>query len=227
MLNIQRQGSIASVLAQLRDIPERVIPYATATALTRTAQAAQKGIVAQMPRAFDRPTRFTLNSTFIKPASVQKLAAQVAVKNVATGGTAPESPMLPEVFGGARNPKRFERALRHAGVLSAGQYAVAGRGAAKDASGNLLRSDIAGAIAAGSAAKGRAGKRRDGYFVAGRRGVFKRVGPNVTSILIFVDQPPQYRTRLDFGAIAEQAAQEHFRAEFGKAVNALLARGGR
>lgn len=148
MLSIRRQGNIDSVVRALRDVPARVIPYATSTALTRTAQAAQTRIVAEMPRVFAAPTRYTLNSTFVRAATVKTLAAQVAVKNQAAGGTQPEHYLEPEVFGGARREKRFERALRYAGVLPAGQHVVPGRAAPLDAAGNLRRGDIAGGLGA-------------------------------------------------------------------------------
>lgn len=223
MFSISRQGNVPSVLRELRDVPERVIPYATATALTRAAQAAQKKVIAAMPQVFDSPTQYTLNSTFIAPATVKNLLARVAVKDIAgKGGTLPESYLLPEVLGGGRKEKRFERALRYAGVLAPGQRAIAGRDAPKDAYGNLARAEIAGALGARKRmAKGTT------YFVAGRVGVFKRVGRTVTPILIFTSSAPQYRQRLDFEAIAEQATQDTFPAEFDKAVASIMSRGAR
>jgi hypothetical protein len=42
MLSIQRSGaSIASVIASVRGVPSRMLPYAAATALTRCAKQAQ------------------------------------------------------------------------------------------------------------------------------------------------------------------------------------------
>jgi hypothetical protein len=132
-----RTGRLDAVVAQMRDIPARVIPFAASTALTRTARDGQRAIVAEMPRVFDRPTRYTLNATRLVPASVDNLVATVAVKDQGTGGTRPESYLLPEVEGGPRREKRFERALRYAGVLTRGQYVIPGGNTRLDASGNV------------------------------------------------------------------------------------------
>lgn len=227
MITVKRQGSIENAIAALRGIPERVIPYASATALTRTAKAAQSAVVQQMSQVFDAPTPYTLNSTYVEPASVAKPVARVAVKNMAGGATAPEHYLLPEVEGGARRVKRFESALRYAGVLGAGKYAVAGRDAPRDAYGNLQRADISGALGALAArGDGRRTRARRGvsYFIAGRLGVFKRQGKSVTGILIFVSRPPAYTKRLDFEAIARDAVQERFADEFAAAAAALMSR---
>jgi hypothetical protein len=146
MLTISRQGSIASIVREARDIPARVIPYAASAAATRTAQHAQRSIVAKLPQVFDRPTAYTLGSTFVVPSTVKTLAARVAVKDSAkNNGTLPEDYLLPAVLGGGRKEKRFERNLRYAGVLGPGMRAVLGRdtpGSLLDAWGNLKRGEI-------------------------------------------------------------------------------------
>lgn len=140
MLTINRTtGSIADVIASIRDVPARLVPYAAATALTRTAQiAAKKDLPDAMRRVFDRPTRYTLNSLFVKPATKENLSARVQVKDLTyNGGTVPEDFLLPSVVGGGRNEKRFERLLRYSGMLPFGWRAVTGSGAPLDAFGNL------------------------------------------------------------------------------------------
>ena len=83
MLSITRNGSARDLARAARDIPARVIPLAASTALTRTAQHAQRTIVSRLPQVFDRPTPYTLNSTFIVPSTVKTMSARVAVKDAA------------------------------------------------------------------------------------------------------------------------------------------------
>lgn len=244
MLTIKRTGSVAEAIAAVRDVPARVVPYAASTALTRTAKHAQKLIVVEMPKVFDRPVRYTLNSLFTVPATAKTLAARVAVKNVTTNnGTLPQDYLLPSVLGGGRKEKRFERALRFAGVLQRGQRVVPGRDMPLDAAGNVTRAHINSILAAAKAAVGerhaKGGKRvpqlggkGSKYFVMRTRsgvplGVFSREGRDVSSVLAFVAERPQYRERLDFDAIAERAAREHFEPEFRSALDDLLRRGPR
>ncbi len=146
MLTITRTGSIAAVVASVRDVPQRIVPYAASTALTRAAKAAQASVIAAMPQAFDRPTPYTLRSTFVQPSTVQTQAARVAVKDYGEGkGTLPESYLLPSVVGGPRREKRMERNMRYAGALGRGMYVVLGRDAPAgliDAYGNLKRGEV-------------------------------------------------------------------------------------
>jgi hypothetical protein len=139
MLEITRSGSVAQAIGEARDVPARVIPYAAAAALTRVAVRGQKAVVAQMPRVFDRPTPYTLNSLYVQTARKDKLVAQVAVKTKAgNSAVASENFLYPEVFGGARKAKRFENAFRYAGILPRGASMVASQASGLlDAYGNL------------------------------------------------------------------------------------------
>lgn len=235
MLQFTRSGSIADVIAQVRGIPERVISYAASTALTRVAQAGQKAVVAELPRRLDRPTAYTLGATRVEPSTVSSLAARVAVKDKGAAGTAPEHYLVPEVFGGPRREKRFERALRYAGILQRGEFAVPGRRAALDAAGNLVRLELADVLAAaGARAPGRrAGKARQAAqrsvfagAIHGRRGVWRRVERKVEPVLIFARSVPSYRTRVDFADIVRRIAEAEFAPEFQRAADAIVRRRG-
>ncbi len=225
-------GVVAAVVRALRDIPAAVVPYATSMALTAVARAAQKDVVAAMPRVFDRPTPYTLNATFVEPARKDRLTARVAVKDSgSSGGVAPEHYLLPEVLGGRRDEKRSERALRYAGVLAPGQRAVPARGAPLDAYGNLERSTYTSIRRALGAQKlgAQKGTRSASLFVLGRpgayRGVFMRQGRNLQPLLVFTRAEPQYRQRLDFTGLAETAVTAAFGVEFDAALTKLLRNG--
>ena len=95
------------------------VPQVVAKALTFTVQKAQSAVVGQMPKVFaGGATRYTLQATRIEPATAQDLSARLAVKDrTSNNGTLPEDFLFPQVFGGARKEKRFERAMRYAGLL--------------------------------------------------------------------------------------------------------------
>jgi hypothetical protein len=121
---------------------EKQLPVIVAKSLTFTAQAVQKAEVHEMRDVFDRPTRYTLNSTYIQSATRNKLRSEVGIKDEASEGTAPVKFLMPEIAGGGRRLKRFERALRSVGVLPNGYVAVPGTGARLDRFGNMSRGEI-------------------------------------------------------------------------------------
>lgn len=241
MYQVSRTGSMADAIRQVRDIPARVIPYAASTALTKSAQASQKAIVAEMSRVFDRPVQYTLNALRTVPSTVETLSARVAVKD--QGGRVPqENYLLPEVEGGGRREKGMERSLRYAGILRAGEFAVPGSGAPLDANGNLSGGTVRAILRAVVAVfkKGEAVKRRrrksgaafSPYFFAelGRkngkktRGVWRRQGRDLKSVLYFTTRRPQYRGRLDFTGVAERVTLAEFPRLFAEAAQAITDR---
>jgi hypothetical protein len=244
MLDIRVNGSsrsVAEVIRSARDVPARVIPYAASTAMTRVARlAATQDLPAAMRASFDRPTRWTLNSLRVEPATKDKLVARVHVKNEASSGVPQENYLLPGVEGGGRREKAFERALRYAGVLGAGERVMPGRNISLDANGNIPSGLIrevntwakSGAAkrtkASGRGAKRVKGQNPRGYFLFGKpggtRGVAQRSGSLVLPVLIFTQRQPQYRPRLDFTGVAEQTALKHFGPEFARAAADILSR---
>ena len=139
-LTATRSGRLDAVVAQMRDIPARVIPYAANGALNIVGKRAREDIRAEMPRVFDRPNAYTLNSLRVIESNRETLTVRISVKDDATrNGTRPEDYLLPNVFGGGRKEKRFERNLRYAGILAEGWRAVPATGAKLDAFVQLAR----------------------------------------------------------------------------------------
>lgn len=226
MFTVTRTGRAQDMAAEIRAVPTVAVPKAAAKALTFTAQAAQKSIVAAMGSTFKGgATRYTLNSTRIESATVEKLSARVAVKDrTSTTGNLPENYLFPQVYGGPRKEKRFERAMRYAGLLKSGERAVLGARApaeAVDSFGNIKYSEIKKILGATNArAKASAKKpgKRSAYFV-GRvgklTGVLKVVGKGeVVPMLVFVTKPPSFRQLLNFEDIARETAQREFEPIF-------------
>lgn len=256
-LGVQRKGgsSLLDAARSMRDVPERVFPYAAATALTRTASGLAKTRLPQeMQRVFDRPNRYTLNSLRTYPAKKDKLTASVWVKSDATNnGTRPEDYLLPNVAGGGRNEKRFERAMRYAGLLPNGWRAMPGQGAPLDEYGNLRRGEMQRILTATRSAfdkwqrKSNSARSRKnaknapyfavtpfiGRFVGGeykvlpsrmQSGVYRREGRSIKPVLIFTKTQPQYRQRLDFVGVSERYTLDTFPAEFERAAQQILSR---
>ncbi|MFN3495364.1 MAG: hypothetical protein ACK40L_12735 [Hydrogenophaga sp.] len=249
------RNGVADAIRSMRDVPARVLPIAASTALTRVARRlATQDLPAEMQRVFDRPVRYTLNSLRVQPATRQTLSARVFVKDDApNNGTRPEDYLLPQVEGGGRNEKRFERAMRYAGLLPSGWRAIPGSGALLDGSGNLKRGEIQRILTATRSATDVAQRKTDskrsrrnarnapyfaitpttGSFVGGEYketasrlipGVYRRDGNGIKPVLIFTKRQPQYRQRLNFTAVAERVTLEQFPMELNRAVTDLLNR---
>lgn len=221
---------------------QRQLPYAGAQALNTVAFRIRGEARAVMGRVFVNPTRLTLNAVLVDKATKHTGVARVYIRDQATKGTAPSKYLAPAVFGTSRNEKRFERALRYAGLLPAGMYVVPGEGAKLNKHGNITAgtySKILSQVRASSDSMQNAtGSRRSkakrgitkGYFVGkieGTWGVWQRVGykrrRSVRPILIFVKKKPNYRKRFPFFKIAEGIAQRHLLPELGKAMDRALA----
>ncbi|MFD1709841.1 hypothetical protein FVQ98_14095 [Ottowia sp. GY511] len=228
MFTVKSTGSIGSLVQGMRAVHGRLVPYAAATALTRTAQtAAKKDIPDEMRRVFNNPRPYTLNALFVQAAKKDDLTARVMVKTKAAG-TAPEHFLFPEVYGGIRNAKRFEQALRLRGLLKPGERAVPAVDLpeSKYESGAFIRNML-------NRADG-AKKAKTGLFVGavGRkktRGIWETSGSGknrrVKPLFIFTQAAPTYRPRLNFEAVVEKTAEREFPGEFNRALNDLVAKG--
>ena len=71
------RSNIAELTKNIDDLQKRHIPFVTAFALTKTAQDIKGAEVAVIAEVFDRPTRFTLNALYVKPATKQTLTSAV------------------------------------------------------------------------------------------------------------------------------------------------------
>lgn len=228
MIKVQLSG-LDELRAGLTEFSDRRFSAAVATALSRTAVQVKDQLRGEMPNVFNRPTPYTLNSLRTKSATADKLAATVDFKDdlgTSGGGIPATNYLQPHVSGGGRRTKRLEVALRAAGALPPGYFAVPGVGARMDAYGNVDRGQIIQVLSqlriqllAGSqrnmsfdprkaiAAQRKAGGR---FFVVppgeGRQaGVYQRefFGRNVTPVFVFV-KSVAYRQTWDFSAMAER-----------------------
>lgn len=230
---------------------ERRIAAAVATGLTRTAVEMKQAVQDELPRVFDRPTPYTLNSIFVRPARADRLQAETFFKDDRAGsGTPATKYLLPQVTGGQRSVKRFEKALQLAGAMPAGWYVVPGQGARLDAFGNISKGQIIQVLSQlritltagftrnlpqvrGNERKVIGALRRAGgrFFVIkpgekrGTPGVYQRefAGRTVTPVFIFV-RSVGYRPRFDFDGIAGRVAAERLHPNIARAIGEQLGR---
>lgn len=222
------------------------IPFATAYALTQTAKQAQKHIITEMKRVFDRPKPYTLNGTYVQPATKQRLYALVKLKDGYLGdagdaskkGTA-DKYLSAQVKGGARRPKGFEKLLISKGLMPPGHYAVPTSAAPLDAFGNVspgyfnrILSQLRIAfdpLNNSKPGKSRRRTRTAGFFVAypGRPrtahlapGIYERIGTGfgsgVRPIFIYTTQAPRYQVRLNFDRIVLKTIPDYLPFYFEK-----------
>lgn len=218
---------------------ESQITFATALALTRTAQTIEGRLKQEMQNVFDRPTRWTLNSLRVSPATKKKLEARVWMKDEADKSIPATKWLTPEITGGPRQDKASERNLRQRGILPSGKYIMPGRSAKLDQYGNLPKGVITKALSgisgfdqrgfnanATGSRRSRAKGNSKRYFVMYRGktpiGIAERTSRNRMSVLLAFVGRPAYPRRLDFYGIADQVAAQTLRPELVKAIRQAL-----
>jgi len=210
---------------------DRQVRFAGILTATKVAQAVKAAQERALPAVIDRPNPYTQRSLFMRRATVQRPVAEVWFKDdraASRMGTPAAVYLAPQVSGGARRVKRFEKALQLAGHMPSGYQCVPGGGCKRDAYGNPSRGQIIQILSqlritltAGhtrnmphDAGKQIAAQRRAGgrYFVAkpGTRlspGIYLRefIGRGVLPVFLF-KKATAYRPRYDFTSIANRAA---------------------
>jgi hypothetical protein len=142
-ISVKFEG-LKELTKNMDDLAKRQVPYATAKALTKTAQDIKAEELREVQRTIDRPTPYAINSLRVDPATKNKLEATVRFKDKSDAGKGNPAAnfMLPQAEGGKRNIKRFESALQRIGVLPQGMYIVPGEACPLDAYGNIPGSFI-------------------------------------------------------------------------------------
>jgi len=227
------------------------VPFAAALALTWTGQEVKAAIERDMATVFDRPTPFTMRGLRLYPATKRKLEATVWFRASTTSDS--RNYLSPEVFGGERKLKAFEKSLQRANLLPVGMQAYPGAGAQLDQYGNMARSQIVqllayfkafgvdgarsntsdkrkAALAIGSARRGARGV----VYFAGRpgngklpNGIWERSSFGLwgSSIrpIVIFAKPAKYGKRLPFFEDAQKVIADRFEPNFFKAWRQVLA----
>lgn len=246
MFTVSVKDDMQRVLRQLDNFDRRQVPFVIAKALTATAQDAKKDLVAVLPRIFENPTPYTMNSIFVSGANKQRLEAIVGFKDTASNGTPAAKYLQPEITGGGRRIKRIERYLSGKGILPNGMAVVPAAGAQIDAYGNVKRADYGKIIsrlarqsnAATTGKRTRRTKTGSGgqlfVNIPGRKGsnpklpagVWERTsfaqGSAIKPMLLFVEIP-RYRARFDFTGTVTKTIRQQFQQRLNEAIELAIA----
>lgn len=117
------EHNLQDLMASLQVAPERVA-RAEVNAMNDVAFEVRAEWHAEMQRQFDRPTPYIMRSVWVERATVARPLATIWPRYLGGKGVDPAKILLAQARGGPRASKRFERALRTAGILPAGMAAV-------------------------------------------------------------------------------------------------------
>lgn len=148
MLTVRIEG-LDELKRKMSDMERKQLPFAAAKALTRCAQIAQANASMQIRQKLDRPTRYSMDMLFNKPATKTNLTAMLYVKDGLGGSITQktngksQADVLGHLFtGGKREWKRFEKLMHQAGIMPTNMSAIPGDAAPLDAYGNIPRAFI-------------------------------------------------------------------------------------
>lgn len=214
--------AVSAILSNM----EKQSRFGIAKAITKTAKDVERELKREMAAKTDRPTPFFLKSTFVQPATKQRLMARVGLKDQIFGknGIAAADRFGHHFQGGGRVPKALEKYLRSVGLLGNDEFIVPGAGARLDAFGNMARGQVQQVISqlrlgvdpyswssdsrrskrnvkkAGRIFWAR-GNARDGHL---KRGAYIDMGPPVgLRPLLVIVRSPSYQRRFDLPRLAE------------------------
>lgn len=239
MIEVKVTSNVELVSRAIRNLGEKQLPKVFARAATITAYSIRDKILEHVQKEFDRPTRETLKSLYIVSAKPGGRAARVWFKDRYGSGIPADKYLQPQVQGGGRGKKRFEKALMAKGILADNEFAIPSRDildAYGNVSGGLSTRILSGLGAAetisGYAANATGSRRskkkgnRQRYFVAKinkTRGIWEArqtaFGRAIRPVFIFVTKAPSYKQRLDFFGIAEKVMADTYQQNFAKAID--------
>lgn len=222
----------APFVANIRDIHSNQVPFATALALTWTAQDIKKAERQEMEDIFDNPTSFTLNSLYVTRATKQRQFARVWFKDYVPKGTPSAEYLQAQVKGGDRRQKRYEVALAARGVIGAGRVTAPGAGARLNRAGNISQGQINRMLNSLHAQRTdttqHTVKRGNRHFFVHRDSagdvdtIYVRQGRKVKPFLHVFDAA-NYERRFRFYEIAEKVRDERFKHNFKRAWKRAMA----
>jgi hypothetical protein len=221
---------------------------ATVKALNATAWDVKYALKKNMQAVFDRPTPWTLNSTYVKPANLGNMGSVVGVKDrgLAGKGTSAAEYLAPQIYGDSRPLKQFERVLKVYGLLPQSMQAVPSSAVKLDRYGNVSKglliqilSQLKVQLTGGYDRRATGSKRSNqtivkqgvNYFVLTKNhgklkpGIYARPitnrGVAVYPVFIYVNRT-NYRRRFDFFGVAHRTALAKFDNNYQTAIAVQL-----
>jgi len=193
-----------------------------------------------MESQFNRPTPYTLRANLVKPVQATALGiteGEVYIAGAESPGIRHENFLSPEIYGGGRKVKRYERALQAKGLLPRGYYTVPSKYMKLDVYGNVGASFIVKMLSALGALSPRTnrtersarklGKRRQDFFVImpndpnfpGRQpGIYRRKGDRGYEIVFIYVSDVNYKPRFKFYETIEAQFDARFARQLDRAI---------
>lgn len=239
MIEVKATSNFEQLNRALRELGEKQLPKTLARAATLTAYEIRDALIGHVVKDFDRPTQVTLKSLYVKAANPKNQTARVWFKDAFTSGIPADKYLQPQVQGGVRGHKRFEKALIARGIMDSSEYAIPTKDIL-DAFGNVkggLSLKILSGLGAAETVSGttanatssRRSKKKGNarrFFVAkiaNTRGIWERKGTafgvGIRPVFVFVTKAPNYQQRLDFFGIAEKTMGDRYLINFGRAID--------
>lgn len=237
-IKIDVQNEIGQALKEFYWLRPEAYPRVVAHGLNKTMVTIRAQMKREVERVFDRPTRYTINSTFTVPATTNRLQVEIRLKDTPGKGTPASKFLAAEVYGGNRRLKRFERALQISGILPAGMFAVPAQGLPLDQYGNIPGRTLVSILSylkafsevgylANRTAK--TTKRRTAQYFAISSdakttlplGIYQRQGRGFQMIIAFVRQP-RYEKRLRFHEVGERITRKYLPNDIREAAKIYL-----
>lgn len=198
MIKISIKSDIKKAIKALDDLQRKQVPFATAKALTDTAKAVQKAVIAQAEKDLDNPMPFTKRGFYVQRATKANLIAVVGIKDIQ------DKYLRTQIFGGTSKPNK--RAL------------LKPKNVALNAYGNLPRNRVKRLLARADVFSG---------TVAGIDGIWQRLGKDGKAkrnvkLLIRYKKEQRYKPQYKFYETAEKVARSSFRRNFDNALAEAL-----
>ena len=193
-VQLRVKADVKQATRYLKRVQRKQVPFATAKALTATAQDTQKNLVKGMKRDLHRPTPFTQKGIGIRRATKKNLTASVFVKPIQL------EYLKWAIFGGTRQPRSQVIII---GNTRRNQYGNT-PGFRKFRSRQLAKANVFEGEVNGQA----------GIWERKRRG-------GVKLLALYVDSAT-YRKRFRFFERARKTAQARFPKQFDRAMKAAL-----
>jgi len=222
---------IKAVERQLTNLQRKQVPFATAKALTITAQEIKKAQENELKQKLKNPTKFTLNSLRVRPAKKRKLESEVLIMDESFKARPPIDWLSPNIHGGGRKHKRGELRLINAGIMRRDEYTVPGQRAKRNRFGNIskgtMQKILSDTMSQFDKYQNTRKRRRKHYYFAeinGQRGIWfgALAGGTAWPILMFV-KAPKYRKIIKFDKIATSIAKARFARNFHRTLRHALA----
>jgi hypothetical protein len=210
------------------------IERATIRGINNTARNCRLELKNTMQEVFDRPTPYTLNSIYVQFANKEKPYAAIFIKDMATKGTAPSKYLDPEIKGGVRHQKAFEKLLQEAGRIK-GKYLLPFK-ATLDRYGNVKASTIQQVLSGlqaqrdgnqnspspGKGYKGTRSARKVPYRYSvvernGKQMIFQFSKGHAVPLFMTADSV-SYRKRFDFYMVADKFINANLKKEIVKEI---------